>query len=293
MGHIGNIGHHLYLSDYFPLYSLPYNRKYNVLSASLNNIFHSFIPVLWRVPRVACYWPLQVVLWEPHTHTHTHHPPHPPLSRVPTLFTVRGRPAVTVLVTSASPAVAGCYFLWTFTPFVLVGCVRYDLKKGNFPHYDVTISVVDTFCILGNRFFITVTDAMWREREREMFYLTTHSTHFIYGYMASDIWLRTILIVRVQTRCRHIGYSFRLAARVLLYAPSHRQDSTYHDLCYTSRGALAGTRNSSMGPPHEGSIRRPTRTMSERSTSELRPAPFITVTDAMWRRRHLWLFISS
>ena len=24
-------------------------------------------------------------------------------------------------------------------------------------------------------------------REREMFYLTTHSTHFIYGYMASDM----------------------------------------------------------------------------------------------------------
>ena len=38
-----------------------------------------------------------------------------------------------------------------------------------------------------------------------------------------------------------------LAARVLLYAPSHRQDSTYHGLCYTSRGALAGTRNSSKG----------------------------------------------
>ena len=80
-----------------------------------------------------------------------------------------------------------------------------------------------------------------------MFYLTTHSTHFIYGYMASDIWLRTILIVRKETRCRHIGYSFRLTARVLLYAPSHRQDNTYHGLCYTSRGALAGTRNSSMG----------------------------------------------
>ena len=45
------------------------------------------------------------------------------------------------------------------------------------------------------------------------------------------------------------GYSFRLTARVLLYAPSHRQDSTYHSLCYTSHGALAGTRNSSMGPP--------------------------------------------
>ena len=86
-----------------------------------------------------------------------------------------------------------------------------------------------------------------RTREREMFYLTTHSTHFIYGYMASDIWLRTILIVRKETRCRHIGYSYRLTARVLLYTPSHRQDSTYHGLCYTSRGALAGTRNSSMG----------------------------------------------
>ena len=81
--------------------------------------------------------------------------------------------------------------------------------------------------------------------EREMFYLMTHSTHFIYGYMASDIWLRTILIVRKETRYRHIGYSYRLTARVLLYAPSHRQDNTYHGLCYTSRGALAGTRNSS------------------------------------------------
>ena len=61
-----------------------------------------------------------------------------------------------------------------------------------------------------------------REREREMFYLTTHSTHFIYSYMASDIWLRTILIVRKETRCRHIGYSYRLTARVLLYAPSQQ-----------------------------------------------------------------------
>ena len=90
-----------------------------------------------------------------------------------------------------------------------------------------------------------------------MFYLTTHSTHFIYVYMASDIWLRTILIVIKETRCCHIGYSYRLTARVLLYAQSHRQVSTYHSLCYTSRGELAGTRNSSMGPPHEGSIRRP------------------------------------
>ena len=54
---------------------------------------------------------------------------------------------------------------------------------------------------------------------KEMFYLTTHSTHFIYGYVASDMW--------EESCCRHMGYSFRLAARVLLYAPFHRQDSTY------------------------------------------------------------------
>ena len=113
----------------------------------------------------------------------------------------------------------------------------------------------------------------------EIFYLTTHSTHFIYGYMASDIWLRTILIAKKlkisvrksqlgpiienmhmkiakeETRCRHTGYSFRLTARFFLYAPSHRQDSTYHSLCYRSCGALAGMRNSSMGTPHEGSTR--------------------------------------
>ena len=69
--------------------------------------------------------------------------------------------------------------------------------------------------------------------------------------------VRTIQIAREETRCRHMGYSFRLTARVILYAPSHRQGSTYHGLCYISRGALAGSRNSSMGPPHEGSIQRP------------------------------------
>ena len=43
-----------------------------------------------------------------------------------------------------------------------------------------------------------------------------------------------------------MGYSFQLAARDLLHAPSHRQDSTYHSLCYTSCGTLAGMRNSLM-----------------------------------------------
>ena len=50
--------------------------------------------------------------------------------------------------------------------------------------------------------------------------------------------------MREETLCCHIGYSFRWAARILLYASSHRQDSTHNSLCYTSHGALAGMRNS-------------------------------------------------
>ena len=91
------------------------------------------------------------------------------------------------------------------------------------------------------------------ERERNVLFNDALNTFYLRLY---GVRLRTILM-RKETRCRHIGYSYRLTARVLLYAPSHRQDNTYHGLCYTSRGALAGTRNSSMGPPHEGSIRRP------------------------------------
>ena len=71
-------------------------------------------------------------------------------------------------------------------------------------------------------------------------------------------------IARGVTRRCHINYSFQLAARVLLYASFHRQDNTYHYLCYTSRGALAWPRNSSMGSPWR--INRTTHgTMSERS----------------------------
>ena len=91
----------------------------------------------------------------------------------------------------------------------------------------------------------------WMVIKKEMFYLTTHSTHFIFRLYG----VRHIMVKDHSDSERgNMGYSFQLTARVLLYAPSHSQDSTYHGLCYTSRGALAGTRNSSMSPPHEGSI---------------------------------------
>ena len=42
------------------------------------------------------------------------------------------------------------------------------------------------------------------------------------------------------------GILFPISSKgVILYASYN----TYHGLCYTSHGALAGTRNSSMGPP--------------------------------------------
>ena len=56
-------------------------------------------------------------------------------------------------------------------------------------------------------------------------------------------------MVKDHSDSDYMDYSFRLAARVLLYASSNIQDDTYHGLCYTSRGALVGTRHSSMGPP--------------------------------------------
>ena len=61
------------------------------------------------------------------------------------------------------------------------------------------------------------------------------------------IWRQTCgkgpLSERANLLPSHGLHSFRLIARVLLYAPSHRQDNTYHGFCYTSRGALAGMRN--------------------------------------------------
>ena len=78
-------------------------------------------------------------------------------------------------------------------------------------------------------------------RRKEMFYLMTHSTHFIYGYMASDMVKDHSDSEKGNPLPPHRLLFLMGSARVLLYAPSHRQDSTYHGLCYTSRGALAGS----------------------------------------------------
>ena len=72
-----------------------------------------------------------------------------------------------------------------------------------------------------------------------------------------------------RSQCHHYrSYSFQLIARVLIYEPSHRQDITYHSLCYTSCEARAGMKNSLMGPLW-GIDSMTDCIMSRRSTTEL------------------------
>ena len=134
--------------------------------------------------------------------------------------------------------------LFVFTIIVILFILLVDLARSSLQRFIININ--DTRPLIG----------------KGMFYLTTHSTHFIlqlYGVIHT-------------VKDHFTGYSFRLTARGL-YAPSHRQGCTYHGLCYTSRGALAGTRNSSMGPPHEGSIRRPIAPWANALSKELHLAP--------------------
>ena len=79
---------------------------------------------------------------------------------------------------------------------------------------------------------------------------TTHSTHFIYGYMASDIWLRTTRIARERENLLlpH-GLLFLIKSKGYFTCTVPQMGNTYHRLCYTSCGELAGMWNSWFGPP--------------------------------------------
>ena len=58
------------------------------------------------------------------------------------------------------------------------------VTRGYIYIYTVIIANVDTY---DNR---NTKIVLWNGHQggKEVFYLTTHSTHFIYDYMASDIW---------------------------------------------------------------------------------------------------------
>ena len=87
-------------------------------------------------------------------------------------------------------------------------------------------------------------------------YLSTLSTHLI-----TLIWRRNYSKGPFH---HYIGYSLRLAARDLLFDPSHRQVNTYPGLCCTS----VETRNSSMGTQWRIDLTTH-RTMSKLSTTDL------------------------
>ena len=57
------------------------------------------------------------------------------------------------------------------------------------------------------------------ERERNVLFNDALNTFYLRLYGVRH------MVKDHSDSCRHIGYSFRLAARVLLCAPSHRQDS--------------------------------------------------------------------
>ena len=83
---------------------------------------------------------------------------------------------------------------------------------------------------------------------KEMFYLTTHSTHFIYvGHMVKD---HSDSERGIPLPPHGLLFLINSKGSFICTISQTRNSSR-------SRGALAGTRNSSMGPPHEGLIRRP------------------------------------
>ena len=84
------------------------------------------------------------------------------------------------------------------------------------------------------------------EGRKEMFYLTTHSTHFILRLYDVIHMVKDHLDFEGGNPLPPHGLLFPISSKIILYASSRRQDNTYYGLCYTSRGALAGTRNSSL-----------------------------------------------
>ena len=109
-------------------------------------------------------------------------------------------------------------------------------------------------------------------KKKEMFLFNNTLITFYLCYRMLHMCLMTTEIMRGNPLVRFLTCSFWLAAWNILYAQSHRQDSTYHGLGYISCIALTGTRNSFMSPPT--GINPMTHATSSRwSVIELCPAP--------------------
>ena len=109
-----------------------------------------------------------------------------------------------------------------------------------------------------------------------MFYLTTHSTHFIlrlYG-VGHNIMVEDHSDSERGNPLPLHGLLFPINSNGSFYM-HHPIDRIAHMTAfyYTSRGTLAGTRNSSMVPPYEGSIQRPIAPLVNALSTELHLAP--------------------
>ena len=80
-------------------------------------------------------------------------------------------------------------------------------------------------------------------------YYTTRKEGIVLFNDALNTFYSRLYGVKHMVKDNSDGLLFPISSKVLFYASSHIQDNTYHGLCYTSRGALAETRNTSMGPP--------------------------------------------
>ena len=92
---------------------------------------------------------------------------------------------------------------------------------------------------------------------RNVLFDDAHNTFYLRLYGIGDMVKDHSDSERGNTLPPH-GLLFPISSKgSFIYVSSIRQDIPHHGLWYTSRGSLAGMGNSSMGPPHEGSIRRP------------------------------------
>ena len=90
---------------------------------------------------------------------------------------------------------------------------------------------------------IMVKDFSDMEREKCLA-IPVKEGNVLFNDALNTLYLRLYVVFTVI--CLYLmGYFLRLAARILLYAPSHRHDSTYHGLYYTVCRLLPGTRSSS------------------------------------------------
>ena len=113
--------------------------------------------------------------------------------------------------------------------------IFYIFKKRDCTHFVYTFTTFYVSCSNFNMFFSSYTgSAPLSYVEGRKLFNGTRNTFYLRLY-----GVKHMVKAREETRCWHMGHSFRLAARVLLYASSYSQDNTCHCLCYTSRGALA------------------------------------------------------